>query len=194
MRKLDTFVYLALRIPEKVIQIFQRPLSNPSNSSKTPHVRLAMPSTRNCQTATYIAQLCFFITRHYIEKRWRESRLMRLKRRAQRNELTFLLFVILVATRPPRNSPRFWVDTRSSHWSCNVLDGVLLQDDEFEKTFRMTLASFLHLHDIIGISLSTKSLISRAIYPKSRHSVPQGRSASKMPYGLPFVCHARDRL
>jgi len=50
------------------------------------------------------------------------------------------------------NGPvRFWVDARSSHWITRVLDGTLLQGEEFERTFRMNRNSFHSLHAILGI-------------------------------------------
>src|SRR2546429_366215 len=34
-------------------------------------------------------------------------------------------------------SKRFWVDARSNHWINRVLDGTLLQGEQFDRTFRM---------------------------------------------------------
>jgi len=47
-------------------------------------------------------------------------------------------------------SKRFWVDARSNHWISRVLDGALLQGEEFERTFRMNRNSFHTLHGILG--------------------------------------------
>ena len=48
---------------------------------------------------------------------------------------------------------RFWVDVRSSEWSTLLLNGIMLQDEQFEKTFRMSRNSFAILHDLLGITL-----------------------------------------
>jgi len=33
---------------------------------------------------------------------------------------------------------RFWIDARSNHWITHVLDGMLLQEAQFNKAFRMS--------------------------------------------------------
>ena len=48
---------------------------------------------------------------------------------------------------------RFWVDERSQHWIRHVLNGKMLQDDRFEKTFRMSRDSFELLHGLLGTYL-----------------------------------------
>jgi hypothetical protein len=35
------------------------------------------------------------------------------------------------------NARRFWVDVQSGQWNTFLLNGVVLQDAEFEKTFRI---------------------------------------------------------
>ena len=49
-----------------------------------------------------------------------------------------------------RCTRRFWVDRRSSHWITPVLDGMLLQEAQFDKAFRMSRNSFEILHGILG--------------------------------------------
>jgi len=46
---------------------------------------------------------------------------------------------------------RFWVDARSSHWISHVMDGVLLQEEQFMKKFRMNRNSFNALHGLLGM-------------------------------------------
>jgi len=120
-----------------------------------------MPTTRNRQLAIVIAQLCFILLHHHLQKRRRGARVARLKQHTRRNELTVLLFAIIATMRPPRYGPRFWVDTRSSHWVNHVLGGSLLQDQEFSRTFRMTPGSFLELHRILGIFHSSSKLVNK---------------------------------
>ena len=48
---------------------------------------------------------------------------------------------------------RFWVDVRSGEWNTLLLNGIMLQDEQFEKTFRMSRNSFAVLHDLLGIIL-----------------------------------------
>jgi len=50
-------------------------------------------------------------------------------------------------------SKRFWVDARSNHWINRVLDGALLQGEQFDRTFRMNRNSFHTLHGILGTSI-----------------------------------------
>ena len=45
---------------------------------------------------------------------------------------------------------RFWVDVRSNEWNELLLNGIMLQDEQFEKTFRMTRDSFAILHGLLG--------------------------------------------
>ena len=48
---------------------------------------------------------------------------------------------------------RFWVDVRSGEWNTFLLNGIMLQDEQFEKTFRMSRNSFAVLDDLLGIIL-----------------------------------------
>jgi hypothetical protein len=54
------------------------------------------------------------------------------------------------------NIRRFWVDVQSSEWIRLLLNGIMLQDDQFEKTFRMSRNSFAVLHDLLGITLNNQ--------------------------------------
>ena len=49
------------------------------------------------------------------------------------------------------NFRRFWVDARSSHWISHVMDGVLLQEEQFTKTFHMNRNSFNAFHGFLGM-------------------------------------------
>ena len=120
-----------------------------------------MPTIHKRQLAMVTAQLCFILLHHHLQKRRQVAKLTRLKQRTRRNELTILLFTIITTMRPPRYGPRFWVDTRSSHWVNHVLGGSLLQDQEFSRTFRMTPGSFLELHRILGIFHSSSKLVNK---------------------------------
>ena len=46
---------------------------------------------------------------------------------------------------------RFWVDAQSSHWISHVVDGVLLQEEQFMKTFHINRNSFNALHGLLGM-------------------------------------------
>jgi hypothetical protein len=72
-----------------------------------------------------------------------------LKRRRDDDELA-LAFTVAAVQRHHYNFRRFWVDARSNHWVNRVLDGVLLQGDEFAKTFRMNRNSFNAFHAFLG--------------------------------------------
>jgi hypothetical protein len=45
---------------------------------------------------------------------------------------------------------RFWVDVRSGEWNTLLLNGLMLQEKQFEKTFRMSRDSFDVLHGLLG--------------------------------------------
>ena len=153
-----------------------------------------MPTTRNRQLAIVIAQLCFIFLHHHLQKRRRGARVARLKQHTRRNELTVLLFAIITTMRPPRYGPRFWVDTRSSHWVNHVLGGSLLQDQEFSRTFRMTPGSFMELHRILGIFHLANWLTSSASHQKTRYPFSQCYSTWSSHYCLPFTRYARPEL
>jgi hypothetical protein len=51
------------------------------------------------------------------------------------------------------NFRRFWVDARSSHFVGRVLSGALLQEEAFDRTFRMSRNSFRILHGLLGTYL-----------------------------------------
>ena len=52
---------------------------------------------------------------------------------------------------PQKRIRRFWIDARSNHWIVRVLDGMLLQEAQFDKAFRMSRNSFDVLHSVLGI-------------------------------------------
>ena len=52
---------------------------------------------------------------------------------------------------PQKRVRRFWIDARSNHWIVRVLDGMLLQEGQFDKAFRMSRNSFDVLHSVLGI-------------------------------------------
>ena len=141
--------------------------------TQSSHPSLAMPTTRNRQLAIVIAQLCFIFLHHHLQKRRRGARVACLKQHTRRNELTVLLFTIIMTMRPPRYGPCFWVDTCSSHWVNHVLGGSLLQDQEFSHTFRMTPGSFMELHRILGIFHLANWLTSSASHQKTRYPFSQ---------------------
>ena len=127
----------------------------------TPHQRQML--------AIQLVQYMLTLYQLYIKRRLRR----RSKRLSYESEIT--LFSLL--DHPYRHRGcrrRFWVDVRSDHWVHNVLGGSLLQEREFEATFRMTRNSFRQLHAILGtffvIALMqnrtsrTRTLISGAQY------------------------------
>ena len=146
--------------------------TNPSNHPKFASFPCYAYYTQP-QLAIVIVQLCFIFLHHHLQKRRRGARVARLKQHTRRNELTVLLFAIITTMRPPRYGPRFWVDTRSSHWVNHVLGGSLLQDQEFSRTFRMTPGSFMELHRILGIFHLANWLTSSASHQKTRYPFSQ---------------------
>ena len=51
------------------------------------------------------------------------------------------------------NIRQFWIDVRSGEWNILLLNGIMLQDAQFEKTFRMSRNSFAVLQGLLGIIL-----------------------------------------
>lgn len=49
-----------------------------------------------------------------------------------------------------RKARQFWVDVHSGEWNRFLVSGVVLQDEQFEKTFRMNRNSFNVLHGLLG--------------------------------------------
>jgi len=87
----------------------------------------------------------------YVEQLQRNARRRILRRKRSDDELA--LFLAVQATVPDFGYKyrRFWADVRSSHWINRVLDGILLQQERFEQTFRLTRNSFETLHGSLGM-------------------------------------------
>ena len=68
--------------------------------------------------------------------------------------------VALQADTSGYNFRTFWVDARSTHWVHRVMDGGLLQERQFDQTFRMSRNSFRTLQGILGNFLFSILLIS----------------------------------
>ena len=81
-----------------------------------------------------------------------------LKRKRDDDNELFAFFAVVGANGFKR-SPRFWVDARSNHWIRRVVDGMLLQDNQFDKAFRMNRNSFETLHGFLGMYLLQLQLI-----------------------------------
>lgn len=115
---------------------------------------------------------------HYMLTLYRLHIKRRLQRRSKRLSYESEITLFSLLDRLYRHGGyrrRFWVDVRSDHWVHNVLRGPLLQEREFEATFRMTRNSFRQLHAILGTFFVTaliqnrtsrsRTLISGAQYP-----------------------------
>ena len=72
------------------------------------------------------------------------------KRRRGDDELA-MAFTAVALQESQYNFRRFWVDAGSNHWISHLLDGVLLQEEQFAKTFRMNRNSFNALHSLLGM-------------------------------------------
>ena len=59
---------------------------------------------------------------------------------------------ILAAAVPAfgRKAHQFWVDVQSREWNRFLVSEIVLQDEQFEKTFRMNRNSFNVLHGLLG--------------------------------------------
>jgi len=73
------------------------------------------------------------------------------KRKRDNDEELFAFFAVVEVNGYKRR--RFWVDARSNHWIRRVLDGMLLQETQFDKAFRMNRNSFETLHGFLGTYL-----------------------------------------
>ena len=128
----------------------------------TPHQRQML--------AIQLVQYMLTLYQLYIKRRLQRCS----KRLSDESEIT-LFFLLDHSYRHHGYRRRFWVDVRSDHWVHNVLGGSLLQEREFEATFRMTRNSFRQLHAILGTFFVTalmqnrtsrsRTLVSGAQYP-----------------------------
>jgi hypothetical protein len=65
------------------------------------------------------------------------------RRVAKRKRDEYALAVLAAAVPAfSTNIHRFWVDVRSDEWNRLLLNGIVLQDEQFEKTFRISRDSF----------------------------------------------------
>jgi hypothetical protein len=71
------------------------------------------------------------------------------KKRKREDELA-VAFTTVAVQGFQYNFRRFWVDARSNHWITRVMDGRLLQEEQFVTCFRMSRNSFASLHGILG--------------------------------------------
>lgn len=74
------------------------------------------------------------------------------RRRQDDDDIAAIRIIVpnLVAESVGYSFRRFWVDERSQHWITGVLSGTFLQNDRFQRTFRMSRNSFELLHGILG--------------------------------------------
>jgi hypothetical protein len=77
------------------------------------------------------------------------------KRLEDDDELALAFMVGVLESESLYNLRRFWVDTRSNHWITYVLDGMLLQEEQFTKMFRMNRSSFDLLHGVLGMHIQS---------------------------------------
>ena len=104
--------------------------------------------------AVHVSRSCRAVLNDAVEFDQQQTREEEHRRVAKRKRDEYDL-AILAAAVPAFSASirRFWVDVRSGEWNTLLLNGILLQDEQFEKTFRMSRNSFAVLHDLLGIIL-----------------------------------------
>ena len=78
----------------------------------------------------------------------RHARRTAKKRKQDDNDLALLGALIYIQKTTVR---RFWIDAQSNHWITRVLDGMLLQEAQLDKAFRMSRNLFDMLHSVLGL-------------------------------------------
>ena len=82
-----------------------------------------------------------------LESRWHARRTAK-KRKQDDNDLALLGALLYTQKTTVR---RFWIDAQSNHWITHVLDGMLLQEAQLDKAFRMSRNLFDMLHSVLGL-------------------------------------------
>ena len=119
---------------------------------------------------TQLLQSSHMYMDHAAESQQRKS-LQNIKQRVKRrncgdNDLA-AFYLAVRADAYGYNFRRFWIDAQSTHWVHRVMDGGILQERQFDQTFRMSRNSFCMLHGILSSFLFSillmylQSLISR---------------------------------
>ena len=104
--------------------------------------------------AVHVSRSCRAVVNDAVEFDQQQTREEEHRRVAKRKRDEYDLAVLAAAV-PAFSASirRFWVDVRSGEWNTLLLNGIMLQDEQFEKTFRMSRNSFAVLHDLLGIIL-----------------------------------------
>ena len=110
--------------------------------------------TTACALAVYVSKSCCAVLNDAVEfnqQQVQEEEHRRIaKRKRDEYDLAFLAAAVPVFSASIR---RFWVDVRSGKWNTLLLNGIILQDVQFEKTFRMSQNFFAVFHDLLDIIL-----------------------------------------
>ena len=114
------------------------------------------------------------------------------KRKRDEYDLAVLVAAVPAFSRIDR---RFWVDVRSGEWNRFLVSGIVLQDEQFEKTFRMNRNSFNVLHELLGTT--TINIISdllsdfRTLYHETRYVLLPGYTVSNLCVCILVVHYSR---
>src|SRR5436305_8723183 len=119
---------------------------NPTNNEMSFHA--AVTSVIAAWMAAY--HIFFTKRRKLLVNRLKSRKISRRLKTHDDTEMLLLLHLTLTQTLYGRR--RFWADARSQHWVYHVSEGVLLQQDAFEKTFRLSRRSFNKLLSYLGSS------------------------------------------
>jgi hypothetical protein len=107
-------------------------------------------------------------------------------------------FDMLLAIPYPSHVPRSPPIVRSDDWITRVIDGLLLQGQEFVRNFRMTRESFDHLHAILSMllinCLSAVLIDHRTPYSITRYQISTCNRKSSPIIDISLSCHARCHL
>jgi hypothetical protein len=141
--------------------------------------------------AVHISKACQTTLNDIVELDQQQIQEEERQRIAKRKHDEYAL-AILTAAEPAFSAcmKRFWVDVRSNEWNTLLLNRIMLQDEQFEKTFRMSRNSFVVLHDLLSITPDNYFLLHafRTLHYETRYMLA---SSYFIPNSLIFILVVR---
>ena len=152
--------------------------------------------TTACALAVYVSKFCCTVLNDAVEfnqQQVREEEHRRIaKQKRNEYDLAFLAAAVPVFS---ASIHRFWVDVWSGEWNTLLLNGIILQDVQFKKTFRMSRNSFAVLHDLLGIILNNCYLWhARTVHYQTRYTLTPSHIISNSFILILIIRHPRVHI
>ena len=152
--------------------------------------------TTACTLAVYVSKSCCAVLNDAVEfnqQQVREEEHWRItKQKHDEYDLAFLAAAVPVFS---ASIHRFWVDVWSGEWNTLLLNGIILQDVQFEKTFCMSQNSFAVLHDLLGIILDNCYLWhARTVHYQTRYILAPSHTISNSFILILIIRHSRVHI